>query len=131
MIRRPPRSTSTDTLFPYTTLFRSLEKGIVDTPANRVKLAAWIEEMSLLGSTINRTRRRDVAEFKVERRPQTVKWPMNEAEDAFYQRATQRIEAYAFANDINERFLLAQTQRLLASSLATAYRHWGARSGIQ
>src|SRR3546814_8155649 len=27
MIRRPPRSTRTDTLFPYTTLFRSLVKG--------------------------------------------------------------------------------------------------------
>src|SRR3546814_10378300 len=27
MIRRPPRSTLTDTLFPYTTLFRSNEKG--------------------------------------------------------------------------------------------------------
>src|SRR3546814_20224330 len=26
MIRRPPRSTRTDTLFPYTTLFRSLPK---------------------------------------------------------------------------------------------------------
>src|SRR3546814_6757361 len=26
MIRRPPRSTRTDTLFPYTTLFRSLDK---------------------------------------------------------------------------------------------------------
>src|SRR3546814_3365310 len=26
MIRRPPRSTRTDTLFPYTTLFRSVEK---------------------------------------------------------------------------------------------------------
>src|SRR3546814_3301994 len=25
MIRRPPRSTRTDTLFPYTTLFRSVE----------------------------------------------------------------------------------------------------------
>src|SRR3546814_2189176 len=25
MIRRPPRSTRTDTLFPYTTLFRSLD----------------------------------------------------------------------------------------------------------
>src|SRR3546814_2959127 len=25
MVRRPPRSTRTDTLFPYTTLFRSLE----------------------------------------------------------------------------------------------------------
>src|SRR3546814_1055722 len=27
MIRRPPRSTRTDTLFPYTTLFRSEEDG--------------------------------------------------------------------------------------------------------
>src|SRR3546814_18128083 len=28
MIRRPPRSTRTDTLFPYTTLFRSLTRKI-------------------------------------------------------------------------------------------------------
>src|SRR3546814_4712722 len=28
MIRRPPRSTRTDTLFPYTTLFRSAEGGV-------------------------------------------------------------------------------------------------------
>src|SRR3546814_15818910 len=27
MIRRPPRSTRTDTLFPYTTLFRSRQSG--------------------------------------------------------------------------------------------------------
>src|SRR3546814_15715960 len=27
MIRRPPRSTRTDTLFPYTTLFRSVTHG--------------------------------------------------------------------------------------------------------
>src|SRR3546814_20472798 len=27
MIRRPPRSTRTDTLFPYTTLFRSIESS--------------------------------------------------------------------------------------------------------
>src|SRR3546814_18771550 len=32
MIRRPPRSTRTDTLFPYTTLFRSLPFGVA--PAN-------------------------------------------------------------------------------------------------
>src|SRR3546814_1857178 len=30
MIRRPPRSTRTDTLFPYTTLFRSVDAGIAD-----------------------------------------------------------------------------------------------------
>src|SRR3546814_17166736 len=29
MIRRPPRSTRTDTLFPYTTLFRSLPDGCI------------------------------------------------------------------------------------------------------
>src|SRR3546814_5912673 len=30
MIRRPPRSTRTDTLFPYTTLFRSVVPGAAD-----------------------------------------------------------------------------------------------------
>src|SRR3546814_7931336 len=29
MIRRPPRSTRTDTLFPYTTLFRSIGHGVL------------------------------------------------------------------------------------------------------
>src|SRR3546814_9365864 len=33
MIRRPPRSTRTDTLFPYPTLFRSIGAGIVDAAA--------------------------------------------------------------------------------------------------
>src|SRR3546814_5962647 len=32
MIRRPPRSTRTDTLFPYTTLFRSRRDVIVAKP---------------------------------------------------------------------------------------------------
>src|SRR3546814_17950872 len=31
MIRRPPRSTRTDTLFPYTTLFRSIRFGPSDS----------------------------------------------------------------------------------------------------
>src|SRR3546814_9606296 len=31
MIRRPPRSTRTDTLFPYTTLFRSVYEGNYST----------------------------------------------------------------------------------------------------
>src|SRR3546814_8044363 len=32
MRRRPPRSTRTDTLFPYTTLFRSVLRGVADQP---------------------------------------------------------------------------------------------------
>src|SRR3546814_4919034 len=35
MIRRPPRSTRTDTLFPYTTLFRSAHR--LDHPAARTR----------------------------------------------------------------------------------------------
>src|SRR3546814_2949441 len=43
MIRRPPRSTRTDTLFPYTTLFRSEdEKGC---PAGRERAAEPRDEI--------------------------------------------------------------------------------------
>src|SRR3546814_6884174 len=38
MIRRPPRSTRTDTLFPYTTLFRSIHA--VRSPRNRCDSSA-------------------------------------------------------------------------------------------
>src|SRR3546814_18228138 len=38
MIRRPPRSTRTDTLFPYTTLFRS---GWYSTPEVRMRTARY------------------------------------------------------------------------------------------
>src|SRR3546814_9563151 len=38
MIRRPPRSTRTDTLFPYTTLFRSV--GVV-TPVSEQRFGLW------------------------------------------------------------------------------------------
>src|SRR3546814_3896752 len=39
MIRRPPRSTRTDTLFPYTTLFRSLDlRGLVPDDVVAAKL---------------------------------------------------------------------------------------------
>src|SRR3546814_8136859 len=35
MIRRPPRSTRTDTLFPYTTLFRSVPAAAAGPPSAR------------------------------------------------------------------------------------------------
>src|SRR3546814_18932562 len=40
MIRRPPRSTRTDTLFPYTTLFRSMF-----CPVNNPERKSWIERV--------------------------------------------------------------------------------------
>src|SRR3546814_9283575 len=53
MIRRPPRSTRTDTLFPYTTLFRSLRPhvsgGLAAGAGNRAILSdrhAWLRTRS-------------------------------------------------------------------------------------
>src|SRR3546814_14147968 len=41
MIRRPPRSTRTDTLFPYTTLFRSSGCGCAATTASPGWTVCW------------------------------------------------------------------------------------------
>src|SRR3546814_5258200 len=41
MIRRPPRSTRTDTLFPYTTLFRSSRSVDYASSPPRYHLARW------------------------------------------------------------------------------------------
>src|SRR3546814_5310596 len=46
MIRRPPRSTRTDTLFPYTTLFRSLPNPYNEddtTSTIHARLAPWCQ----------------------------------------------------------------------------------------
>src|SRR3546814_4980826 len=52
MIRRPPRSTRTDTLFPYTTLFRSLNQmeAIIEffgTPSPEVR-REWLDSLPLV-----------------------------------------------------------------------------------
>src|SRR3546814_15617348 len=42
MIRRPPRSTRTDTLFPYTTLFRSVPRALfLDRRLTPLERNAW------------------------------------------------------------------------------------------
>src|SRR3546814_3730271 len=43
MIRRPPRSTRTDTLFPYTTLFRSPGSQRVPGLGARCRRLAWAQ----------------------------------------------------------------------------------------
>src|SRR3546814_20286564 len=66
MIRRPPRSTRTDTLFPYTTLFRSLPVGALDQRDHPVEEAlAWADRDAHLNPVRNhpgaRRHRRTVA----------------------------------------------------------------------
>src|SRR3546814_18401148 len=52
MIRRPPRSTRTDTLFPYTELFRSAEGEVAATtevkmPGEEPAVGAPLEELGV------------------------------------------------------------------------------------
>src|SRR3546814_5067630 len=53
MIRRPPRSTRTDTLFPYTTLFRSVSALLILAndayQAERERWALWLPAVAGLG----------------------------------------------------------------------------------
>src|SRR3546814_2131955 len=44
MIRLPPRSTRTDTLFPYTTLFRSFVSSEVETPIGLAR-QRWVSRL--------------------------------------------------------------------------------------
>src|SRR3546814_7852755 len=54
MIRRPPRSTRTDTLFPYTTLFRSVN----DRRHSRKDRGNWSADRGRMGNSGRRGARR-------------------------------------------------------------------------
>src|SRR3546814_1836502 len=64
MIRRPPRSTRTDTLFPYTTLFRS---HLVDAEAGAVEARILRRDARLVGIEIRQgDQRHELAGVDVE-----------------------------------------------------------------
>src|SRR3546814_17100028 len=59
MIRRPPRSTRTDTLFPYTTLFRSTELQGVAQPGCRSARGADCSKVLGIEAIVSHHRRLD------------------------------------------------------------------------
>src|SRR3546814_12192291 len=72
MIRRPPRSTRTDTLFPYTTLFRSTQCGMALVSTSSICQG---EQVALLWPTIL-----DTATINFAYRP--FKWANSAANNA-------------------------------------------------
>src|SRR3546814_15512771 len=67
MLRRPPRSTRTDTLFPYTTLFRSIHSDWVRREISRLLPHlghvdfehGWYGEIGMTGNALPRLHMRD------------------------------------------------------------------------
>src|SRR3546814_3056124 len=51
MIRRPPRSTRTDTLFPYTTLFRSMPPKMMEKLITRIVMVSSVNRDRLDGNS--------------------------------------------------------------------------------
>src|SRR3546814_20101539 len=72
MIRRPPRSTRTDTLFPYTTLFRSWASGQLGTP----KDPKFHHLQDAAGSLSLKLRYR-LSSFDTHASPRTLKQPVH------------------------------------------------------
>jgi len=105
-------------LFEDTKSRTELDKG------QRIDLATRLESANLLANTVNRTRRRDVEEFRVSRKPVICRATMSEAEREIYVAASDAIARYAFDKDINAGFLSVMPQRMLASCMPAAIEHW-------
>lgn len=105
-------------------------RGAELSPSRRAEIAQRLEDMSMLGGIVNRTRRRDVVEIQIKRRAACRRWSMNSAERVFYEEATEAIRQYAFENDISDAFLLSNTQRVLASCLPAAWTRWSTRNDL-
>ena len=98
----------------------------LDERPERIKLANEIEKINLLSDVITRTRKKEVTEWRVVRRPVKcfVKLDKNGAEWKFYQLVTEAIREYAQKSGISEGFLLANPQRQVSSCMYAAAMAW-------
>lgn len=115
---------------------RQLSKLLSEPPSSnqladiefRALLSNRIERINLLGSVINRTRKRDVNLNRVQRVPVAMSIPLNEIEQEFYDSVTNAVSDYCVDYDLHEGFLLTIPQRQMCSSMPAALRDWQRKS---
>ena len=90
----------------------------------RSELAYRLEKVNLLAHVVTRTRKRDVNEWRVVRDPIAEFVDPAPVEVKFYDLVSRVVIEYALQRAANERFLLAQPQRQMSSSMAAALRSW-------
>ena len=93
-------------------------------PENRVELARMLENSSLLGQYMVRSRKREVLETKAERAPQVLTVRFGELERRLYEEFTRRIATQAAGLRGASLFPLIARQRQMASSLVAALQAW-------
>jgi len=95
------------------------------TSANsRSHLAQKLESVNLLSNVLTRTRKREVHEWRVIRSPRAEFVQMTQSEREFYNFVTSIVIRYAQSCEVNERFLLAQPQRQITSSIPACLQSW-------
>ncbi len=101
-------------------------QGIIDDPPSdddlldrkyRTFLSDRLESINLLGRVVNRTRKRDVTEWKVVREVVAEIIPMSSEEEELYKSVTELVRNFASQYDGPEGFLLVTPQRQLSSSM--------------
>lgn len=92
----------------------------------RADAAHRLETLNLLGHVVSRTRKREVAEWVVQREAFPEAVPMTPAEESFYWKVTEIVREYAAKVDGVEAFLVCMPQRQISSSMPAALRHWKA-----
>lgn len=90
----------------------------------RSRLAYRLETVNLMAHVVTRTRKRDVKEWRVVREPIPEFVELDSIEEDFYNLVTDVVVEYAMNCQANERFLLAQPQRQMTSSMAASLRAW-------
>src|SRR3546814_17008787 len=107
MIRRPPRSTRTDTLFPYTTLFRSPGDGVARRRVDLLRFAG-----------VTMARLAELAPGLADVKPAIL---AELAEDAHYAPYVARQEAELRALAANER---SEERRVGKECVSTCRSRW-------
>jgi SNF2 family DNA or RNA helicase len=100
---------------------------LLESTSGRVSLANRIEKINLLRHVLTRTRKVDVNEWRVVRRPETIDVEMTEVENDMYQRVTESIRQYAVDECMSDGFLLATPQRQMSSCMYAAVVSWKKR----
>ena len=94
----------------------------------RSRVANRLERVNLLGHTVTRTRRRDVTEFRVVRKPRHEKIELTGLEEQFYDKVTRLVRSFCAQRDAHEGFLLVMPQRQMSSSMPAALWSWKRRA---
>lgn len=92
--------------------------------ATRARIAYRFEQANLLSHVVNRTRRRDIEEFRITRLIGEKIVEPHPLEQEVYARVTRVIEQYADEAGIVHGFLLATPQRMMSSCIAAALQRW-------